>query len=367
MNAPERCEESNYRALQASESLLRLITDSMLDIVAIVDKEAIFRYISPSVETVLGFAPEELIGKTGFLYVHAADIPTVSQQFFRCWEEQETARAQYRGLRADGSYLWLEAYGTPILDDKGNTIAANLIIRDIDERISYERELEQLNQDLRAFAHTLSHDLKSPLSNAYGYAITIERLASEHLDDMSRKGIRIIKDSLESMSAIIDGMLAYTRMGNDPEEDRVVDLRKVAEDILDELGRGGRLEGPSFTIRPELPVVNGDPTRFRQVLGNLLSNAVKFGEEGREVQVEVGHLVSNGQSTVYVRDNGHGIENEDLQKIFEPLERAGTTRDIHGYGLGLAIVQRAVQSWGGRVWAESEPGQGSTFYFTLPA
>jgi PAS domain S-box-containing protein len=604
--------------LRARESLLRSITDSMLDIVAIIDKDAVFRYVSPSLETVLGFAPEDVIGKTGFLYVHPDDIPVVSQQFFACWEKQETARAQYRGLRADSSYLWLEAYGTPILNDKGETIAANLTIRDIDVRkkmeqalkeseeryqslfnrslecvyvhdflgnfidvnnealdlLGYDREevaslnftslmsedqlpqaleglkeilktgaqktpneyrlrrkdgefvcietegsliyrdgepyavlgiardvterktveqalreseerfrslaestsagififneqglcyvnprieemtgyagdeligmdplgivhprarsvvgkeidriqgwnpymrynyelpivdregrerwlditvgyieyegepaaictayditerirrggeLEQLNLDLQAFAHTLSHDLKSPLSNAYGYAATIERLASEHLDAFSREGIRIIKSSLENMSAIIDGMLAYTRMGNAPEEDRVVDLRMMAEEILEELARGGRLERTSCIIRPGLPVVSGDPTRFRQVLGNLVSNAMKFGVEGRETQIEVGYLASSWQNTVYVRDNGRGIGKEDLGKIFQPLERAGMGRDVPGHGLGLAIVQRAVESWGGRVWAESEPGHGSTFSFTLPA
>jgi PAS domain S-box-containing protein len=609
------CAEENLRA---RELLLRSITDSMVDIVAIIDKNAVFRYISPSVETIVGYAVEDMIGKVCFLYIHPDDAPSVSEQFFRSWERREAARVQYRGLRADGSYIWLETYGTPILDDNGNTIAANLVIRDIDDRkkmeealqeselklrtitdnmldmiaqidfqgvyvyaspsterilgykpgellghhvqelfhpddlqsaseiamtsqaslqpariecrcrhadghyiwletvgnpvldaegkpigaittsrdvtarkiaedalreseerfrslaestsagififserglcyvnprieemtgytgdeligmdplglvhprsrsaagkeidhirkwnpymrhsyelpiidregrerwldttvgyIVYEgepaaictayditerirrgRKLEQLNLDLQAFAHTLSHDLKSPLSNAYGYAATIERLASEHLDTFSREGVRIIKSSLENMSAIIDGMLAYTRMGNAPEEDRVVDLRMMAEEILEELARGGKLERTSCIIRPGLPVVSGDPTRLRQVLGNLVSNAVKFGVEGRETQVEVGYLASSWQNTVYVRDNGRGIEKENLQKVFQPLERAGMGRDVPGHGLGLAIVQRAVESWGGRVWVESEPGRGSTFSFTLPA
>ena len=182
-----------------------------------------------------GYTGDELIGMDPLGMIHPGSRSRAGKEIDRIQEWNPYMKYNYEVSIVDreGREIWLDITAGYI-EYQGKP-AAICTAYDITERVRRGRELEQLNQDLRAFAHTLSHDLKSPLSNAYGYAVTIERVASDHLDAMSRKGLEVIKDSLESMGDIIDGMLSYTRMGNVPEEDRVVDLRMVAEDILDEL------------------------------------------------------------------------------------------------------------------------------------
>jgi signal transduction histidine kinase len=236
----------------------------------------------------------------------------------------------------------------------------------VSERRRREKELQELNRELQAFASTLSHDLKSPLGSALGYAATLRRIYSDRLDETGREGLDVMVGSLERINGIIEGMLEYTRAGRGGgrEEEAVVGL--IVEGIAGELRDSGKLDGVGFNVAGDLPVVTGDSLKLYQVLHNLISNAVKFSAGRPEAAVEVGGLRRAGRSVVFVKDNGPGIPPEELDRVFEPLARTDDARNVAGHGLGLAIVKRTVESWGGRVWAESLYGSGSTFFFTLP-
>jgi signal transduction histidine kinase len=236
-----------------------------------------------------------------------------------------------------------------------------------EELRSKERELEQLNTDLSAFAHTLSHDLRVPLANASGYAQTLKSVCAPNLGPEEREWCDVVIGSLARMNEIIEGMLEYNRLLGRPAEPRQVGLKPLVVEVLVELDEAGLLDGMEVETGSPLPAAWGDPSRIRNVLSNLLSNAAKYGRGGPGVpRIEVGCREEGGETLVYVADNGAGIAPEDQWRIFEPPERGREAGGTSGYGLGLAICRRAVESWGGRIWVESEPGEGSIFLFTLP-
>lgn len=239
-------------------------------------------------------------------------------------------------------------------------------VRDISERKEREKRMGEMNRDLQAFASTLSHDLRSPLSSALGYAATLRRIYSDQLDETGREGLEVIVTSLERMNDLIEGILSYTRAGSVGERDEEMVMGLMMEGIAEELRENGTLSGVDFSIKGELPVVIGDSLRLYQVLVNLIGNAAKFSFRRPAPAIEVGHLSRGDQSIIYVKDNGPGISPKQIDNIFEPLARTDDARGIPGHGLGLAIVKRAVESWGGKVWVESEYGRGATFFFTLP-
>lgn len=269
--------------------------------------------------------------------------------------DEEAAAQAVRGGAQD--YLVKGRYGPETLVRS---------IRYAIERKRLEEELRELNRDLSAFAHTLSHDLKVPLSNAYGYALTLRERSGNKLNDEERKWCDIVVRSIERMDGLMKGMLEYAGLDKGPGAIREVALEEMVKAVLEELRVAGALEGIDVEVAGELPLVTGYPQRFYQVLANLISNAAKFMGDSPHPRIEVGIRKMDGERAVYVKDTGMGIRREEQENIFSPLARTDEACDVPGQGLGLAIARRAVENWGGRIWVESELGQGATFLFTLP-
>jgi two-component system sensor histidine kinase/response regulator len=235
------------------------------------------------------------------------------------------------------------------------------------ERNRMEVELRELNRDLSAFAHTLSHDLRAPLGNAYGYLMLLRERCEKEFDSEEQDWCNTVVKSLERMDGLIKAMLEYTRADREVAPAREADLAEMIGTILEELEETGALQGVEIAVERELPtVVPVFPVRLRQVLTNLISNAARFMGGNPRPRICIGTREVNGEPAMYIEDNGMGIRREEWEKVFEPLGRSDDACEIPGHGLGLAICKRAVESWGGRIWVESEPGQGSTFFFTLP-
>ncbi len=230
------------------------------------------------------------------------------------------------------------------------------------------RQFELALKDLDSFAHSVSHDLRAPLRVIDGFANIVLEDYGKRLDDLGREHLRRIIAAGSRMNSMIDTLLEMSRTTGRALERERVDLSRLARELLDELtARREVAEGPrnvECVIADEL-VVEGDRTLLRLVLQNLLSNAYKFTARQPVARIEVGVDAAHGRPAYYVRDNGAGFDMRFADKLFGLFQRFHSQSEFPGTGVGLATVQRIVRKHGGRIWAESAPGKGATFYFTL--
>ena len=226
-------------------------------------------------------------------------------------------------------------------------------------------ELERSNEELEQFAFVVSHDLQEPLRTITGFLGLLETRSRDKLDDKERSYLRHVVGGAERMRHLIADLLEYSRVGTQGRELEPVDTGRVLDEVVEGLlalleSSGGRIE------RGELPTVHGDPLLLAQLFQNLLGNALKFrGESAPQVRVEA--RWSEGRWELSVRDNGIGFPPDQADRIFQVFQRLHGRDAYPGTGIGLAICRRIVRRHGGWIWAESEPGEGTTFLFTLPS
>ncbi len=231
-----------------------------------------------------------------------------------------------------------------------------------------EQQHQLATRELDSFAHSVSHDLRAPLRVVDGFATILMEdyaQAGRLIDDLGQEHIRRIIGAGARMNAMIDTLLAMSRMTSRDLARERVNLSQLARELADELKAGDRSRRVEFSIEPDL-VVDGDRTLLRLVLQNLLGNAFKFTGRVAVGRIEVGATRdAQGRTTYRVRDNGAGFDPRFADKMFGLFQRFHSANEFPGTGVGLATVQRIVGKHGGRIWAESQPGEGATFYFTL--
>ncbi len=241
----------------------------------------------------------------------------------------------------------------------GNWVSAEL------ERQQYERELEASNERLEQFAYAASHDLKEPLRMVTSYLSLVEDRYGDDLDSDGEEFIAYAVDGAERMREMIDGLLEYSRIETRGDPFEPVDLDAVLEDVRRDLRL--RLDETDATLSSEsLPRAKGDPDQLRQVFQNLLSNALTYsGDE--PPKIVIGAQRDGDKWIVSVADEGIGIDPDDEERIFDVFERLHSHEEHAGTGIGLALCRRIVERHDGDVWVDTEPGEGATFRFTLPA
>lgn len=225
-------------------------------------------------------------------------------------------------------------------------------------------ELEAINRELENFSYTVAHDLRAPLRAIDGFSLMLEKRCLDAEADVKRK-IRVIRDNVRNMGKLIDGLLAFSGLGRRLLTFSSVDMDELVHETWMEqcaANPGRRMELRSSGLFDAF----GDRTLIRQVLANLFSNAVKFTILKDLAVVEVGRMDEGDETIYFVRDNGIGFDMRYQDKLFGVFQRLHSADDFEGTGVGLALVQRIINRHGGRIWAESVVGKGSTFYFTLP-
>ena len=240
-----------------------------------------------------------------------------------------------------------------------------------DQLISTQAELEAsnenlvaANQELEAFSFTVSHDLRSPLNIISGYTQILQSEYANELDAEAREFLDHILTASFSMARLIDDLLQFSRSGRSEIKTERVDVSAMAKSVLADI----RQRDPSREINTFIQEgleVQADPALMRVVLDNLLGNAWKYTGKKINPEISFGLLETATKKFFYVRDNGAGFDMSKADKLFNPFQRFHTNQEFQGTGVGLATVRRIIERHGGRIWAESQPGQGATFYFVI--
>jgi signal transduction histidine kinase len=227
-------------------------------------------------------------------------------------------------------------------------------------------ELSNKNAELESFVYTISHDLKTPIVTIDGFIGALREDFGTVLPREAEKYLKYMSDAARKMEALINDLLDLSRIGRLTGKKADVSFADLVQDALETLQPQIVERGISLEIQPSLPVVYGERKRLGQVVYNLLNNAVKYvGRSNPAPRIGVGVEDRDGQKVFFVRDNGIGIEEKYYGKIFQIFERLPSAKQEEGTGIGLTIVKRIIEYHGGRVWLTSEPGKGTTFYFTI--
>jgi signal transduction histidine kinase len=238
---------------------------------------------------------------------------------------------------------------------------------ELEERIRERTaELEGANKELEAFSYSVSHDLCGPLATLHAFADLFLEKYGPGLGEEPCKYLHRINEGAERMAVLIDDLLRLSRVNRQQLNLSHVDLGQLVEEVLGELKTETVNRNIEWRIE-SLPVIECDPGLIKQVLSNLLSNAIKYTRPRAPAIIEVRKMIIDGQQTLMVRDNGVGFDLKSSRNLFSPFQRFHRSEEFEGTGVGLATVQRIINRHGGHIRAESLVGQGTTFFFTLPA
>ena len=360
-------------ALVASEKEFRALFD--LSGIGMAQAEAPdfhFTRVNPKLCAMTGHSAKELLTKTWIELTHPEDRPKDMKELTRVLRgKADWWSIEKRCVRKDGSIFWVHVNGAAMRDGAGRVVKIAAMIEDVTARKEVEDalheaavELERSNQDLEQFAHVASHDLQEPLRMVTGFLKLLESKYGPQLDAKAREYIAFSVDGATRMSQLIIDLLMYGRVDRKGKRLEAVDANRPLAAALANLHGSIREAGATVT-QEELPPIVGDISQLTQLFQNLIGNAVKFRHPDRPCQVHVSARQEKGNWVFAVRDNGIGIPPEQFERVFVIFQRLHTRDKYAGTGIGLAICRRIVERHGGRTWVESNPGEGSTFFFAL--
>ena len=344
----------------------RLLVESVRDYgIFMLDPEGNIVTWNAGAERIKGYAAEDIIGRHFSAFYPPEDIATRKP-----WRELQVAalagRLEDEGwrLRKDGSRFWANVIITALRGEDGQLLGFGKVTRDLTDRKRVEEALRQANEDLAATTYAIAHDLRSPLRSLDGFSLILMEQYADRLDEQGRDFLRRIRAGSQRMGQLLDGLLALAKIGRGDLLRQPINLSALAQSVIDDLRRFERDRRVDVHITPHV-AGHGDTRLVSVVLQNLLGNAWKF-TRGRPItEISVGVLERDGETVYFVRDNGVGFDPAHAEQLFRPFHRLHHTGEFEGTGIGLATVRRIVDRHGGRIWAESAPGSGATFYFTL--
>ncbi len=366
---------------QRGERRLRVIMDQIPVTISYIDAELHYRYVNRAQEQWLGRRADEVVGHPVRELVDDEVWADIAPRLMEALKGHHVPLERHR-IDRNGNPVWHSGRHVPDVNEEGRVVGVYTVFFDITQRAVAERALLEREAELRSakeaaenasrakseFLANMSHEIRTPMNGVLGLT---ELLLETPLDSQQRPFVETVRSSGESLMSIINDILDFSKIeaGKLETETLDFDLYQSVEDVVQLLApraHGKHLE-IACRIDERLPhAVRGDPYRLRQVLANLIGNAVKFTENG-EVLIDV-QPQDDWTLRFAVHDTGIGIAPEVRQRLFRAFEQAdgSTTRRFGGTGLGLAISRSLVELMGGRIGVESTPGEGSTFWFTLP-
>lgn len=375
--------------LLESEQRFRLMVDNMRDYGAFfLDANGVITDWTDSAQRMDGFSPTEVVGHHYAVLFELSDGTDAREQ-----AEKMLRLAASRGQhevnawhqRKDGSRYWAHALLIALRDDEGDLRGFAQINRDmsnakrlddlmrnindeLESRVAERTEqLLAANKDLESFSYSVSHDLRSPLRHISSFVSLLQEHLGDRCDDVSTRYLGTIGNSARHMSQLIDGLLAFSRLGRAAVNIAPVDFALLADTVVAQLAHDTEGRIVDWVVAPDLPVVQGDALLLREVWANLLGNAYKYTRLRERARIEVGWAMDPAMGyTFSVRDNGVGFDPKYSHKLFGVFQRLHRATEFEGTGIGLALTRRIIERHGGSIWAESQLGEGSVFSFSLP-
>lgn len=322
--------------------------------------------INHSFAKMSGYSEKELIGKKGIeVFLDFVDAETLHKESLkRIKGKSNSYELKVKNKKGDIKH-WLVS-GAPNYNLQGETIGSIGIHLDITplktlqfQKENILKELEQKNKDLNEYAHIVSHDLKSPLRSIDALVSWIKMDNADMFDDVTLQNFNLISKTLETMEKIISDVLEYSSAGANTSKQEIVNLNKTLNNLKKVLFIP---ENISLNVLTKLPVIVGDDIKFQQLFQNLIGNAIKFSDKEKGI-VEIDCVEKSTYYQFSIKDNGMGIEKKYHDKIFKAFHSLNKSEDSSG--IGLSIVRKIIDLYKGKIWLESEPNVGTTFYFTL--
>ncbi len=391
------------KALLESEERYRDLFENAGDLIQSVDPEGRFLYVNRAWLETLGYERDEVRELNLFDIVHPRYRAYCNELFERVLQGEEVEVTEVVFQAKDGGEVILEGKNNCRFE-QGRPVSTRSIFRDITarrraeeelkryreqleelveartleimsanerlreeiaERAKMQEELRRKNEELEAFAHTVSHDLRGSLAVICGFSETALQAARAGEVSEVEECLECVKEAAGRMDAFMYSLLTYAQMGWAGDYDATAEAGAVLREVLFERDSEIKAAGVEVRVRDPLPVVRADAVRLYQVLNNLVGNALKYRCREAVPQLTVDCRERGGMAVFCVRDNGIGIPPQEHENIFRPFARCCGPEYL-GLGIGLATVKRAVEGWGGEVWVESSPGEGSSFYFSVP-
>lgn len=382
VTARRRAEEE----LRQSEERWRLVFDNSAVGIVVTDTEGRFFATNAVYETMLGYSKDELQALT-ILDVteaeyHQATRAVISELLAG---KRSQCQIEKRCRRREGQSIWVSNSISTIHDGHGKPLYLIAVVEDVTERRRAGEALKNLNseleqrvaertsslesktRELEGFAYSVAHDLKAPLRGIDGYS---RLLIEDHNDELDSDGRRLlfnVRASADQMNRLIDYLLAYSRIEYQTFNSENVEMGTFVEDLVEERKKELNDDRVEFATMVEHGTVVVDAKALRQVISNYLDNAIKFTRTIPRPRIEVGTERYESVWRLWVRDNGVGFDMKHCKEVFEIFRRLHHDEEYEGTGVGLAIVRKVIERMNGRVWAESEPEHGATFFLEIPS
>ena len=358
-------EAERERALAARQ--WQVTFDAISDVVFMIDEN---RRVLRANKAARELADGPIEGRHCYELIHGTDRPPEGCSTCDVFRVEEPMRNELQEPHLGNR--WLEMCGFPIENEDGEVTQAVHVIRDITERKRDQERLEDLNsrlkrsnQDLQEFTYTVSHDLQAPLRKIYTFGQFLEEDCADELPEEGLDHLHRMQGAAVRMKELIQHLLKLSRVKTQGAELAPVEPQDVLDEVKEDLSEQIADCNGEVTVENHLPTVMADEVQLRQVFQNLISNALKFRSPDRQPEVRVSAESNGSCATFKVADNGIGIEADYREKIFGIFKRLHHREEYEGAGVGLALCAKIVRRHGGRIWVESEAGEGSEFCFTL--
>lgn len=355
-------------ALVRQEALFRVLAEQAPQVIWNAEPGGRVIYANRKWYELMGGTPADWMGHKWLAAVHPDDLDDMTAN----WRAARETRTPYVGLRRmlarDGTYHTMSYRASPVFDDKGDVLFWVGIDADVTEIKAIETALRLSNQELEAFSYSVSHDLRSPLNTVDGFSrLLAKQLDAGNAPEKVQHYLSRIQAGVAQMGRLIEDLLSLAQVSRMQLRDETVDLSALAREIAEECRGRNPERVADISIENGLQT-RGDGRLLRVVMENLIGNAWKFTSQRPQALIKVGHAADvAGVPAFFVQDNGAGFDMAYADKLFNTFQRLHAVSEFPGTGVGLATVSRVIGRHRGRVWAESEPGKGATFFFTLPA
>lgn len=369
--------EKRTGELVKSEKRFRSTLDKMLEGIQIIDFKWRYIYVNDSLVKQGRYSREELLGHTMMEKYPGIEQSEMFKTLKKCMDDRTPFQMENQFAYPDGTEGWFELSVQPVPE------GIFVLSIDITERKKAEKEIHQLNEslenkvaerteqllavnkELESFSYSVSHDLRAPLRAINGYIKIIEEDYVKMLDEEAKRVLGVVQYNAAKMGALIDDLLAFSRLGKKEVQKTVVDMDGLVDAALMELNK--TTEHHAEVKKENLPPVKADYSLMNQVVINLISNGIKYSSKNNKPVIKINSTMKSNEIIYAVSDNGVGFDMKYSDKLFGVFQRLHTMEEFEGTGVGLAIVQRIINKHGGRVWADAKVGKGATFYFSLPA